>query len=383
VSGRVWSLPEAFWKVYTSSRSFFEPKTKTPTPLGPERLTILERAIAAAHLPFSAGCLVIALVGGAPGSFLVFYLGTHSLTEAWSKMASTSFNTSFSGVPQVSTPVAVVASILITFSLFLDLYLVRYLRRKIHAAEPSLSGLAADGAAAHARAFSVMGGTAGIALFALVFFILYFPARAQVAPDPVSLLGMAVVTSIATLVYGTAFWTYLSGLWGVYRFGRERLILRPFYEDRLLGLRPLGHVVTTFALIFSVAITVTLGGEFVLGAADSIAINLGIVALGVAMLFLPLRGIHSIMVYVKHEEQTRLSLKGKEFPREVMYGESKGDPSLSRIQGLLEIQRFQLLKIEASNISEWPFEPGSVERLVAILLAIFGVLLGRFVELIH
>ena len=66
-----------------------------------------------------------------------------------------------------------------------------------------------------------------------------------------------------------------------------------------------------------------------------------------------------------------------------MYGESEGDPSLSRIQGLLEIQRFQLLKIEASNISEWPFEPRSVERLVAILLAIFGVLLGRLVELIH
>ena len=275
------------------------------------------------------------------------------------------------------------ASILITFSLFLDLYLVRYLRRKIHAAEPKLSALAADGSAAYARAFRVMGGTAGIAFFALVFFILYFPPRAQVAPDPVSLLGMAVVTLIATLVYGSAFWTYLSGLWGVYRFGRERLILRPFYEDRLLGLRPLGHVVTTFALIFSVAITVTLNGEFVVGAADSIAINLGIIALGVAMLFLPLRGIHSKMAYVKQEEQTRLSLKGKEFPREVMYGESEGEPSLSRIQGLLEIQRFQLLKIEASNISEWPFEPGSVERLVAILLAIFGVLLGRLVELIH
>jgi hypothetical protein len=128
---------------------------------------------------------------------------------------------------------------------------------------------------------------------------------------------------------------------------------------------------------------VTLGGAFVIGAADSIAINLGIVALGVAMLFLPLRGVHSIMASVKREEQTRLSLKGKEFPREVMYDESEGEPSLSRIQGLLEIQRFQLLTIEAANISEWPFEPGSVERLVAILLAIFGVLLGRLVELIH
>ncbi|MGA2665307.1 MAG: hypothetical protein ABSF83_10220, partial [Nitrososphaerales archaeon] len=169
-------------------------KTKTETRLGPERLTILERAIAATRLPFSVGCLVFALVGGAPGSFLVFYLGTHSLTEAWSKTASTSFNTGLSSVPQVPTWVAVVSSILITFSLFLDLYLVRYLRRRIHSAQPKLSALAADGAAAYARAFRVMGSTAGIAFFGLVFFIVYFPPRAQVAPDTASLLGMFVVT---------------------------------------------------------------------------------------------------------------------------------------------------------------------------------------------
>lgn len=98
-------------------------------PQGPGRLTILERAIAAAHLPFSVGCLIIALVGGAPGSFLVFYLGTHSVSEAWSKMASTSFSTTLSSAPLVSTPVAVVTSALFTFSIFFVLYFVRYLRK--------------------------------------------------------------------------------------------------------------------------------------------------------------------------------------------------------------------------------------------------------------
>jgi len=305
------------------------------------------------------------------------------LTEAWTKTAATSFNTVLSSAPLVPTPVAVVASTIVTFSLFLDLYLVRYLRRKIQAAEPKLSALAADGTTSYSRAFKVMGGTGGIVFVAIVFFILYFPTRAQVATDPISLAGMVVTTVIIDLVYATAFWTYLSGLWGVFRFGRERLILRPFYEDRLLGLRPLGRVVTTFALIFSVAITVTLGGEFVVGAADSIAINLVIVALGVAMLFLPLRGIHSIMTRVKEEERTKLSSSGNGLLSKAAYEDHGGEPSLSRIQELLEIQRFQLLRTEASNISEWPFEPGSVERLIAILLAIFGVLAGRLIELIH
>ncbi len=305
------------------------------------------------------------------------------MTEAWSKTASTSFSTTLSSVPQVSTPVAVVTSTIFASSIFLVLYFVRYLRQKVQTAEPKLSELAADGTAGYARAFRVMGSTAGVALFTLVFFLLYFPARAQVSTDPVSLVGILIVSLLVNLVDATAFWTYLSGLWGVYRFGREHLNLRPFYEDRLLGLRPLGQVVTTFALIFSVAITVALGSSLVVGAIDSITVNLGFVALGVVMLFLPLRGIHSMMAHVKDEEMTKLSSKGKGLLTEAVYEEHGGEPSLSRIQELLEIQRFQLLKTEASNVSGWPFEPGSVERLIAILLAIFGILMGRLLELVH
>ena len=372
---------QGFLGIFIHRQNPSELKTKTPPPSGPERLTVLERAIAAAHLPFPAGCLILAIIAGQPGAFLVFYLGTHSLAEAWNKTALTSFNTTLSSPPQVPMPEAVVSATIVTFSLFLDLYLVRYLRRKVHGAEPKLSILAADGRASYSRAFKVMGGTGGIVVFALTFFILYFPPRVQVATDTVSLIGMALLTFLVCLVYATAFWTYLSGLWGVYRFGRERLILRPFYEDRLLGLRPLGRVVTTFALVFSVAITVTLGGELVVGAADSIAVNLVIVALGVAMLFLPLRGIHSMMAHVKEEERTKLSSRSDDL--EAAFGNDSSEPSLSRIQEILEIQRFQLLNTEASNISDWPFEPGSIERLIAILLAIFGILMGRLLELVH
>ncbi len=90
-----------------------------------------------------------------------------------------------------------------------------------------------------------------------------------------------------------------------------------------------------------------------------------------------------MMAHVTDEEMTKLSSKGKGLLTEAVYEEHGGEPSLSRIQELLEIQRFQLLKTEASNVSGWPFEPGSVERLIAILLAIFGILMGRLLELVH
>jgi hypothetical protein len=53
---------------------------------------------------------------------------------------------------------------------------------------------------------------------------------------------------------------------------------------------------------------------------------------------------------------------------------------LSKIEELIELQRFQALRAEASRISEWPFETRSVERLIGILLAIFTVLLARLLQ---
>ena len=90
-----------------------------------------------------------------------------------------------------------------------------------------------------------------------------------------------------------------------------------------------------------------------------------------------------MMAHLKSEELAKLSSRRKGLLAEAVYDEHEGGPSLSRIQELLEIQRVQLLKTEASNISVWPFEPGSIERLITILLAIFGILMGRLLELVH
>ncbi len=53
----------------------------------------------------------------------------------------------------------------------------------------------------------------------------------------------------------------------------------------------------------------------------------------------------------------KLSSRGEGLLTEAVHEEHGGEPTLSRIQELLEIQRFQFLKTEASNISEWPFQP--------------------------
>jgi hypothetical protein len=176
---------------------------------------------------------------------------------------------------------------------------------------------------------------------------------------------------------------YLSGLWGVSRFGREPLRLKKYYEDRMLGLRPLGQIVVSSAAIFSVAITITLGASLITGDVPSLATNLAIVAIGISMLFLPLINIHKRMVGAKEEEEARLSSLSKElFSVSENSGAANQEDSTSTTKDLVELERFLALREEASKISEWPFESRNVERLIAILLAIFAALLARLLQLL-
>jgi len=171
---------------------------------------------------------------------------------------------------------------------------------------------------------------------------------------------------------------------GVSRFGREPLRLKKFYEDRMLGLRPLGQIVVSSAAIFSVAITITLGASLITGDVPSLASNLAIVAIGISMIFLPLIGIHRRMVGAKEEEEAKLSSLSKEL---FTVSENSGAPNQedspsTNVKDLIELEKFLALREEASKISEWPFESRNVERLIAILLAIFAALLARLLQLL-
>src|SRR2546428_13987201 len=157
-----------------------------------------------------------------------------------------------------------------------------------------------------------MTSLSGPLFWTFLFFSLSFPARGLIATSPVSLVGITILSAIAFMIYGAAFGVYLSGFWGVSRFGREPLRLKKFYEDRMLGLRPLGQIVVSSAAIFSVAITITLGASLITGDVPSLAINLTIVAIGLSMNFLPLVGIHRRMVGAKEEEEAKISSLSKE-----------------------------------------------------------------------
>ncbi len=352
-------------------------------PTGPECPTLPERLARGIRVPYPVLCLIIALLAGGPGSFVLFYLGSFSLEDAFRSTVVASVLSVSPVQARVSPLLGLLEIAESTLALFADLYLIGYLRHRIVAARAKLSLLTPEGSTTFDRAFRLVPSNAGPLGFALVFFALYFPPRIPLAVGPVAFTGLTLLTALAVGVYGAAFWVYLSALWGVAAFGREPLKLKSFLQDRMLGLRPLGQLVVSFAMIFSLAITLTLGGSLVAGDSGSIAINLVIVAGGVAMLFLPLMNTHRRMVEAKEEQEALIASRFKQVLSSASSSRpSEGQPdSPGKIGDLGELQTYLALRAEAAQISDWPFETRSVERVVAILLAILTVLLTRLLTL--
>jgi len=154
----------------------------------------------------------VSIVAGGPGSFLVFYLGSLNIGQAWSETVSASFFSIFHITQQGSVAQGVAEVSVSTLALFVDMYLTRYLRRLVLSARPKLSPLLLGGEGAYRKVFGRITSPTGSLFFTLLFLVLYFPARALIATSLVSLVGITILSAIAFMIYGAAFWVYLLSL---------------------------------------------------------------------------------------------------------------------------------------------------------------------------
>jgi hypothetical protein len=149
---------------------------KVKTASGPEQPTMAERIIGLTRLPYTVGCLLIAVATG-PSYFLVFYLGSLNMEDALrGVVSSNAFRVTQFG-QEIPLDLGLMETTLFTLALFLTLYLVRHWRLKLMSAQSSLSSLSPDGETAYHRAFGLVSSSKGALLVAFVIFLVYFPPR--------------------------------------------------------------------------------------------------------------------------------------------------------------------------------------------------------------
>jgi hypothetical protein len=161
--------------------------------------------------------------------------------------------------------------------------------------------------------------------------------------------------------------------WGLNRLGRRCLVPESVPVDPGLGLQPLGRIATTglwMLLIWLVPVLLT-------GLPDVAGFVVGMLVLAAALatFFLSLVGLHRQMVEVKTGELA--------IARE-LYEQAYKPVHDARTLEVLETQRSLLgaadaLEKRANAIHEWPFDEGTVTRVITITTSVIAITIGRLI----
>ena len=220
--------------------------------------------------------------------------------------------------------------------------------------------------------FRGMNSTYGPLVTAVAGVVVFGPLT-LVEVGPAEALIRAVTWLIIGIPLWTYVWTYGSLLLGLNRLGRERLVPEAVHVDPGLGLQPLGRIAATglwMLLIWLVPVLLT-------GLPDIAGVIIGMLVLGgtLGVFFLSLVGLHRQMVEVKTRELA--------IARD-LYEQAYTPVHEARTLEALESQRSLLgaadaLEKRASAIHEWPFDEGTVTRVITITTSVVAITIGRLI----
>src|SRR5712692_2143070 len=168
--------------------------------------------------------------------------------------------------------------------------------------------------------------------------------------------------SYTRMLQATFLWVFLSSMVAIYKIGKLPLRLKVFTDDRTLGLKPFANTSLHLITIYVIAILLT----FPIFLYPSFAVELSLTIFLVPGLFfflVPLFGLHKKMREIRAEKSALVGLRHSRVMNEV---EAAGEAPLG--EGLVnELLAIDAIKREIHQMHDWPFDIGTVARLIGIL----------------
>jgi hypothetical protein len=325
-------------------------------------------------LPYVGAALLVAAVLGPPGSLLLAYLETGDLAR--------SLESFFYGYVPARLWQRILAVVLWYAFYTILFWAIRHARLSVLDAEGDFSPLLPE-RGAFRRAFSSISRLGPALLIGLVveaLFIGDYRARLAHAPGPVSRVYEAISGPPLYVLVGTALWVYGSALWGLYRLGRGPLQLKPFYEDKTMGLRPLASLSLSLSLAYFVLLLIMVLMLFIGPVRpEYVGTVIALLLLGLALFFLPLLGAHRRMQEEKEALQKALLGRwGGVVTRNVAPG-GDADATTSLAADVDAVATLEALERRVAAIPTWPFDLSILSRLGVMVLPIVVGLVTQIV----
>lgn len=184
------------------------------------------------------------------------------------------------------------------------------------------------------------------------------------------------------LFNATLFWALLYSMIALYRVGKLPLTLKPFAEDRSLGLRPFGSASLRIVVIYELATIVfavfALANPNVpIPVWDRYLALSAYILFGLALFLLPLTSFRSKLVQAKAKE---LEWVGRRYGQLVEQVRAGGNSHLDEklVGDLMAMDKIQR---DVQQIHTWPFDVGVFTRLTAVILSVVAIILARLLTI--
>ncbi len=180
-------------------------------------------------------------------------------------------------------------------------------------------------------------------------------------------------------IWSTFLWVWAYALYKTYQLGNLPLELKPFTDDRTLGLKPFATVSLRLTAIYVALITLIGLPQVIFGIATLpvLAFGIGLYFLALPFFLLPLRGLRRKLLSAKRDELSWITQRYTQRMQQLKKGpdDPLDDKPLNALADIKEIQK------EARQIPSWPSDTGILVRLTAILLSVTGILLARMITI--
>jgi hypothetical protein len=179
------------------------------------------------------------------------------------------------------------------------------------------------------------------------------------------------------LSQATLIWVYAYSMYSIYRMGKLPLRLKPFSEDKTLGLQPFGTASLQLTAIYLVY-TIFVPFPYVVGnpSVGNLSILAGFFLLSLVLFLLPLVSLRGKLSQVKREKLNWIGPKYTQVIQRVEAGDGPLDIGLSNeLSAIKEIQR------DIEQIHHWPFDVTAFARLSAVVLTVVAIILARILQL--
>ena len=253
----------------------------------------------------------------------------------------------------------------------------RYVRRRMEELRTyALSMSPSDSFIELNALYGLRGALVSSALFYGGLQPVFFYTNSQL-PLFVNFLG-SVPYLYFNFIAGTFLWVLLYSSFSIYRMGKLPLRLKPFTEDKSMGLKLFGATSLRFSasyLGFAALFMAPLLLSF--GNIPSLATTIALFLFALILFTIPLISLRRKLVQAKRDELNRI---GPRYTRIVTaLTRNTAEPFDKELRE--ELTAVRQLREDISQIHSWPFDIGILARLSAIVLTVAAIILGRILQL--